>query len=53
MIIKEFHGKTPVVTGAFLAEDVSLIGEEHQAYMENPDVAPDMPDYMDDASIPT
>jgi len=32
---------------------VSLIGEEHQAYMENPDVAPDMPDYMDDASIPT
>ncbi len=27
MIIKEFHGKTPVVTGAFLAEDVSLIGE--------------------------
>jgi len=32
---------------------VSLIGEEHQAYMENPDVAPDMPDYMDDAYIPT
>ena len=27
MIIKEFHGKTPVITGAFLAEDVSLIGE--------------------------
>lgn len=32
---------------------VSLIGDEHQVGMENPDVAPDMPDYMDDANIPT
>jgi hypothetical protein len=30
---------------------ISLIGEEHQVNMENPDVAPDMPDYMDDAPI--
>lgn len=27
MIIKPFQGKTPVVTGAYLAEDVSLIGD--------------------------
>ena len=32
---------------------VSLIGDEHQVGLENPDVAPDMPDYMDDAAIPT
>ena len=32
---------------------VSLIGDEHQAGMENPGVAPGMPDYMDDAAIPT
>ena len=30
---------------------VSLVGEEHQAGMENPDVAPDMPDYIDDSSV--
>ena len=31
---------------------VSLVGEESMAAMENPDVAPDMPDYMDDAVVP-
>lgn len=30
---------------------VPLVGEEHQAGLENPDVAPDMPDYMDDGFV--
>lgn len=30
---------------------VSLVGEEHQAGLENPDVTPDMPDYIDDGSV--
>ena len=32
---------------------ISLVGDEHQEFTNNPDVAPDMPDYMDDANIPT
>ena len=30
---------------------VSLVGEEYQAGIETPDVAPDTPDYMDDGSV--